>query len=303
MRYHFHTVDVFTDRLFGGNPLAVFPDAKGLKVKQMQSIAREFNLSETVFILPPDKREHTRKLRIFTPAQELPFAGHPTIGAAFALASIGAIDLVEGENEIVLEEGVGPVPVSITVTDGKPVFARLTAASEPEFGPPPPAREKIAECLGLKAREVGSGDAEPMAVSCGVPFLFVPLRNSRAVARAEANQPAWREHLSDYWAQQIYLFSFDTRERGAQIHSRMFGPEVGVVEDPATGSAATALAAYLARLERAQEGTLRWIVEQGIEMGRPSLLEVQCELSGGKVTSVQVGGAAVMVSEGDMRVA
>jgi trans-2,3-dihydro-3-hydroxyanthranilate isomerase len=302
MRYHFHTVDVFTDRLFGGNPLAVFADGKRLSAKQMQSIAREFNLSETVFVLPPDDPKHTRKVRIFTPAQELPFAGHPTIGCAFTLASIGAIDLAEGENEIVLEEGVGPVPVSVTVTDGKPVFARLTAAAMPEFGPPPPSREQIAECLGLKPREVGTGDAEPMGVSCGVPFLFVPLRNSRAVARAEANQPAWRKHMGDYWAQQIYLFSFDTRERGAQIHARMFGPEVGVVEDPATGSAASALAGYLAKLEGAQEGTLRWIVEQGIEMGRPSLLEVQCELSKGKVTSVQVGGSAVMVSEGDMRV-
>jgi trans-2,3-dihydro-3-hydroxyanthranilate isomerase len=280
----------------------VFPKAKGLTVKQMQSIAREFNLSETVFVLPPEKPNHTCKVRIFTPAQELPFAGHPTIGCAFTLASIGAIELHEGENEIVLEEGVGPVPVSVTVTDGVPVFARLSAASMPEFGPPPPSREQIAECLGLKAREVGSGDAEPMAVSCGVPFLFVPLRNSRAVARAEANQPAWRKYLTDYWANQIYVFSFDTRERGAQIHARMFGPEVGVVEDPATGSAATALAGYLAKLEGAQEGTLRWIVEQGIEMGRPSLLEVQCELAKGKVTDIRVGGAAVMVSEGEIRV-
>jgi PhzF family phenazine biosynthesis protein len=180
----FHTLDVFTDRLHGGNPLAVFPDGTGLSTAQMQGVAGELNLSETVFIFPPE-RGGTRRVRIFTPRRELPFAGHPTLGTAHLLASLGDVPLVEGERatRIVLEEEVGPVPVTIDVQGGEPVFARLTAAKLPELGPPPPPDDVLAGALSLEPADIGSGDWRPAALSAGVPYLFVRLGALAGVAR------------------------------------------------------------------------------------------------------------------------
>lgn len=178
----FHTLDVFTDHVFGGNPLAVFPHALGLETEQMQAVARELNLSETVFVLPPDHAVHTRRLRIFTPGTELPFAGHPTVGTAHLLAAIGEIPLDGAETQIVFEEGVGPVPVTVRASDGQPISAQLSAARLPEFGPAAPSIADIADVLSLETRDIAS-DPPPAAVSCGVPFLFVMLTSLEALAR------------------------------------------------------------------------------------------------------------------------
>jgi len=300
MRARFYTCDVFTNQLFGGNPLAVFPDATGIPEGSLQRIAREFNLSETVFVYPPERSEHTKRLRIFTPAAELPFAGHPTVGAAHALATLGKVPLRGAETKIVFEEKVGPVPVLIRATDGKPTFAQLTAAQAPEIGPPTPGRSVLADVLALEAADIQGGMTAPQGVSCGLPFLIVPLKDRDAVRRAHVRMDHWESSIKSYWAPQILVFSRDAEREDADVHARVFVPGLSVPEDPATGSAATALGAYLAARDTRADGTLRWVVEQGIEMERPSLLEIVVEKTGGDIQSVKVGGETVMVSEGQI---
>lgn len=306
MRYRFYTADVFTDQVFGGNPLAVFPEAEGLGGEAMQRIAREFNISETVFVLAPDDPAHTCRLRIFTPGRELPFAGHPTIGAALVLAWAGKVPLAGPESRIVFEEGVGPVPVTITARDGRAARAEFSAAKMPEYGPEPPGRAELARLLSLAEQDLlpgpGRPDDRPRAVSCGVPFLFVPVADRDALARAALRREVWDRLLAPYWAPAVFVFTYDAEGRGHDVRARMFSPLMGIAEDPATGAAVTALAGYLAPLGGMREGTLRWVVEQGYEMGRPSLLEVEADLAEGAVTAIRVAGTAVPVSEGEMEV-
>lgn len=297
MRYAFYTADVFTDRIFGGNQLAVLTDARGLSARQMQQITREFNLSETVFVFPPDDPQHTCKLRIFTPGTELPFAGHPTIGAAHILAWSGAITLASEETQIVLEEGVGPVSVVVRAREGRPVFAQLSASKLPEFGPPPPPPEAIAALLSLGSADVLAGADAPQAISCGVPFLFVPLRDRDALRRIRVDHATWERQFAGFWAPHIFAFCYS----GANVYARMFAPAMNIAEDPATGAAATALGGYLAARVPG-DGSYRWLVEQGVEMGRPSLLEVEADKRGGAITAIRVGGSAVLVSSGELDV-
>jgi trans-2,3-dihydro-3-hydroxyanthranilate isomerase len=302
MRYRYLTADVFTDRPFGGNPLAVLPDARGLSDPRMQQVARELNLSETVFVFPPDDAQHTRKLRIFTPGTELPFAGHPTVGAAFVLAATGEIPLAGPETRIVFEEGVGPVPVLIRAEGGKPVFSELTAAKLPEVGPPPPSILDLAEMLSLDPADLlDEGDA-PEAVSCGVPFLYIPLRDRDAVRRARLRHDRWEALVAGFWASDVYVFARDPELPGSHVRSRMFAPRMGIAEDPATGAATASFGGYLASRSPERDGTLRWVIEQGFEMGRPSILHLEADKRDGRVTAVRVGGSSVLVSEGRMEI-
>lgn len=302
MAYRYCTADVFTDTMFGGNQLAVLPDARGLSDAQMQSITREFNFSETVFVFPPDDPAHTKRLRIFTPAQEVPFAGHPTVGTAFVLASIGDIPLTGAETKIIFEEGVGPVPVTIRAKGKEPVFAQLSVAKLPEAGPQTPTRTTLAEILSLDPVDIPGGTTPPQALSCGIPFLIVPLRDRDAVARARIKLDRWEEVLKPFWAPEIFVFSKDAEHDGHDIRARMFAPGLSVPEDPATGSACATLAGYLAHRDARTDGTLRWVVEQGFEMGRPSILEIEADKLFGSVTAIRVGGASVMVAEGTLRI-
>jgi len=297
--FQFYTADVFTRRQFGGNQLAVFPDAKDLPPELMPRIAREFNFSETTFVLPPSDPKHTRRVRIFTPGGELPFAGHPTIGTAYVLASIGDIALTGAETRIVFEEGVGPVPVTVRATDGRPDYAQLTVAKLPEFGPPPPDARDLARSLGLEPNDVRTDDLTPEAVSCGMPFLFVPVLDRRVLARARVRLDDFEKVLSGYWAAEVFVFSDDPELPGSDYRARMFAPTLGVPEDPATGGAAVAFGGYLAKRDKRTAGTLRWVVEQGFEMGRPSMLEIEVDKRGGEVTAVRVGGNSVLVSKGE----
>ncbi len=300
--YEFHTLDVFTERRFGGNPLAVLTDARGLTTAQMTAIAREFNLSETVFVMPPDDPAHSRRVRIFTPGRELPFAGHPTIGTAHLLVALGAVPVRDGVNTVVLEEGVGPVSVSVVVDSGEPVSAELTAAQEPETRDAPDAG-KLAAALSLSEDDVVTDYMAPAIVSCGVPFVLVPLRDRDAVARAAIDTAAWRSALDGAWSREIFLFDAAAARDAENIRARMFAPSLGVGEDPATGSAAASFAAYLAGYADERDATLRWTVEQGFEMGRPSMLFLTADKRDGKVTAVRVAGSSVMVSRGELRVA
>jgi trans-2,3-dihydro-3-hydroxyanthranilate isomerase len=301
--YHFLTADIFTTRRFGGNQLAVIPDARGLTKEQMQTITREFNYSESTFVFPPDDPKHTRRVRIFTPGSELPFAGHPTVGTAHVLAAIGEIPLTGDETRIVLEEGVGPVPVVIRSRDGKPEFCQFSVAKLPEVGPPMPPRAAVASAISLTEDDLLDGDWLPQVVSCGLPFAFVPVRNRNAVARSRIRMDAWEKHLAGTPGENVMIFALDPEDPAHDVRARMFGPgpAVNVPEDPATGSACAALGGYLGI--RAPEGSpLRWIVEQGYEMGRPSLIHVEADRIGGKITAVRVGGSSVLVCEGDMTV-
>lgn len=298
MQLHFHTADVFTDRTFGGNPVAVVRDGSGLDAATMQRVAREMNLSETVFVLPPRLPEHTRRLRIFTPAAEVPFAGHPTLGTAFVLASIGEIPLEGDTTRIVFEEGVGPVPVTIEAQGHRPVRTQLTAAKPPELGPPPPPAEAVADCISLEPEALVEA---PRSASCGLPFLFVAVRDRAALARARVIHAEWQRWLAESWAPQLYLYTDDTGEARVDLRARMFAPAHGF-EDPATGSAVAALAGILAGREPDLDASLRWTIAQGVEMGRPSLLELRCEKRAGEVVETRVAGAAVMVSEGRMEI-
>jgi trans-2,3-dihydro-3-hydroxyanthranilate isomerase len=294
----YFTADVFTDRKFGGNQLAVFPDAAGIAPDLMPQIAREFNYSETTFVLPPNDPSHTARVRIFTPGGELQFAGHPTIGTAHVLAVTGNIALSGDETRIVLEEGVGPVSVTIRARNGVPDFAQLSAAKLPDVGPAAPSNETLAAMLSLSRRDVVGGEMLPEAVSCGTSFLFVPVVDRAAVGRARVKGDLFDAALAGYVTDKVYVFAMDPELPGSHVRARMFAPGIGVAEDPATGSAAVALGGYLAARDPRFEGTLRWVVEQGFEMGRPSILEVEADKKAGKVTATRVGGRTVMMCEG-----
>lgn len=295
MRYRFHTLDVFTDTRFGGNPLAVVLDADALTGGQMQTIAAEFNLSETVFVLQPAKAGgNRRKLRIFTPQAELPFAGHPTVGTGYLLAALKLLEVSPAEPVMVLEEGVGDVPVTVQFGRDGPLSARMSVPRMPERGPEAPPPADLAAMLSLAETDLLTGHA---AYSCGVPFLFIAVRDRKAIARVKLRMDLWDKLLSDWWAKSVFLFTTDTVSPDAQIHARTFAPTFGIHEDPATGSAASALAGFLHDQEP-RDGQRRWRIEQGFEMGRPSHIELEADIAGGHIAALRVGGRSVLISEG-----
>lgn len=302
MKYRFFTADIFTERAFGGNQLAVLPESQGLNDSQMQQVAREFNFPETVFVFPAEDAGHTRKLRIFTPGHEVPFAGHPTVGTAHVLASAQLIPLQGQHTSIVFEEKVGPVPVLIRAQDGQPAFCQLTAAQPPEFRPPPPHAESLATVLSLQAADVRQDEYAPQMVSAGLPFLIVPLKDRQAVGRARLNLDAWEREIAQLWAPFVYFFAFDPELEGSDIRARMFAPSAGITEDPATGSAAAAMGGYLGLRNGATDQILSWRIEQGFEMGRPSLIDIEVEKKAGRIEAIRVGGPSVMVSEGTIEI-
>jgi trans-2,3-dihydro-3-hydroxyanthranilate isomerase len=297
--YTFYTADVFTDTMFGGNQLGILPDARGLTTEQMAAIAREFNYSESTFVFPPDDPKHTRRVRIFTPGGEVPFAGHPTVGTAHVLAAIGEIPLTGAETRIVLEENVGPVPVMIRARDGKPEFAQLSVAMLPQFSQPAVSRERLADLLSLDVSDLLDDAYAPQNVTCGLPFLLVPLRDRKAVARSRLRLEPWERALQGTPSEMVMVFAADAERPGSDIRARMYGPSVGVVEDPATGSACACLAGYLAA-RTPRDGTLHWVVEQGFELGRPSIIEIEADKESGSITGVRVGGKTVLVSKGEL---
>jgi trans-2,3-dihydro-3-hydroxyanthranilate isomerase len=303
--FPFLTYDVFTETPFGGNPLAVFPDARGIDPAMFQTIAREFNLSETTFVTPVEGAPLRRRVRIFTPTYELPFAGHPTVGTAVALAELGAFSWPRFESElaITLEEEAGSVPVTLERRPGRALHATLTAPRLPERGPDGPDAAGLARVLGLAADRL-SPTLRPASWSSGVRFCCVPLRDADALASIALDLSAWRELMAEAWAKPVYAFALDDPRRGREIRARMFAPSLGMAEDPATGAAAVATAGYLAEVqELPREGTASWIIRQGEEMGRPSRLALEADFAGGKLTAVRLGGSAVRMTQGALRIA
>lgn len=294
MRYRYLHCDVFSDVAFGGNPLAVLPDARGLTDAQMQRVAREFNFSETTFVLPAE-RGNTRRVRIFTPSIEVPFAGHPNVGTAFALAVAGELGPITATRTVVFEEKAGLVPVTIERRAGGGIFCELLAPAPLSLGRSvEPAA--LAAAVSLMPADVVNEVHAPSVFSVGLPFLFAELSGRDALARSRTN-PAALEALAAAGVPAdilLYVRSGDDFD----LRARMFAPLDGVPEDPATGSANVALAAALAHFDARRDGSFRWRIAQGVEMGRPSVLEARAVKRDGAVVEAKIGGASVLVAEG-----
>jgi trans-2,3-dihydro-3-hydroxyanthranilate isomerase len=299
MRLKFHTLDVFTETRFGGNPLAVVHDADALSGEQMQTLAREFNLSETIFILKTVKPAHTARVRIFTPARELPFAGHPTVGVAALLAELrSAPGSAENDALIVLELAIGTVRVGVRQRAGRAPFAEFDLPKLPERGVSMPATDQIAAALSLIPSEIGFENHRPMVYSAGVPYSLVPVASLKAMARAAVNPSHFGQVFTGPLPAAAFLYCRESVHKSSAFHARMFAPGMGVAEDPATGSAVAAFAGAVMQFDGPPDGLHKKIIEQGFEMGRPSLILLSLHVEGGKLATARIGGSALRVSEG-----
>jgi len=291
-RYRYVTLDVFTDRAFGGNPLAVLLDAQGLSGDEMQAIAAEFNYSETTFVLPPENPAHTARVRIFTPKAEMPFAGHPNVGTAFALATQSEEGARPRGSRLLFEEIAGLVPVDILREDDAPVGAMLTTPKALERRAELPL-EAVAACAGLATQDVVTEHHRPLLVSIGVTFAIAEV-TPRALSLARPSAAAFGSILPLDKAAGLHLYA-----RGEpRLRTRMFSPLQGIAEDPATGSANAGLAALLAELDPAIEGEYKLDIVQGVEMGRPSRLESLVSKRAGKAETIRIGGRCVAMMAG-----
>ena len=296
MKRRYVTVDVFTDRPFGGNPLAVVFDAEGLSTAQMQAIAREFNYSETTFVLPPRDAAHDAEVRIFTVNSEIPFAGHPNVGTAYVLATRAK----SPPARLLFEEKAGLVPVEILSERGKVLSAELTAP-QPLKRSNQFSAEQAAACLSLSAADVRIDRHAPHVVSVGLPFLAVELASREALRKAKPNADAFAKTFPVDESDAVYFYTRDVpdSEKPCDVQARMFHPGAsGLSEDPATGSATAAAAALLAELEGRADGEFKLHIGQGVDMGRPSLLLTRVVKRGGKVVSAHVGGGCAPMMEG-----
>jgi trans-2,3-dihydro-3-hydroxyanthranilate isomerase len=309
--YRFIQVDVFTDAPFGGNPLAVFPEAEGLTTDEMQRLAREMNLSETTFVLPPQTPGADFKVRIFTPAAELPFAGHPVVGTHWALAHLGRVDLREPVTQVRFELGVGVLPADLHVAGGQ-VERIVMTQDRPTFHAVLEDVTDLAAGLGLPPEAITATGLPVQVVSTGVPQMMVPVRSLAEVQALNAgrlNVPALDRACRAVGTRCVMVFTFETEHPEATVHVRVFAPLLGVPEDPATGSANGALGAYLvhhravpvAEPTAVAGPTVHILSEQGAEIGRPGRLYVEVDRRGGETTAVRVGGQVVPVAEGTLR--
>ena len=294
MKYRYYICDVFTETRFGGNQLAVLPQAEGLSKDQMQKITREFNFSETSFVFPP-KQGHTRHVRIFTPSREIPFAGHPNVGTAFVLATTGELGKVESSLAVTFEEEAGLVALSIKSANGKVMSCELTAPQNVSVGKTVPP-ELVAAAIGVEQNDIVNSTHPPQLASVGLPFIMVELRERSVLERARINMNGFEALAATGVMPDIYFYVRANDE--FDIRARMFAPLDGVPEDPATGSANCALAGLLAHYDKQSSGSFTWRIAQGVEMGRPSTLVARAEKTDGVVTTTWIGGASVLVSEG-----
>lgn len=299
--------DVFTGTALTGNPLAVVFDADHYSDAQMQAIAREFNLSETVFVLKPKNPAHTARLRIFTPGRELPFAGHPTVGAAVALAdrrlgdavSASVMDMVK-----MLEEPIGPVRCAVRISSSEAGFAEFDLPRLSRRLDTTIEKADIGVALGLDPHEIGFENHHVSLWSAGVPFVMVPVHDQAAVAKAECAAADWDRvaPMGDGQLAQAYVYCRGGTHHTASFHARMFAPGEGIAEDPATGSAAAALSGAIHHFDGLLEGNHALVIEQGLEMGRPSLIHLHIDCVGSEVSHVRIGGEAVRIAEGKLLV-
>lgn len=303
MAHRTFTLDVFTDTPLAGNPLAVVLEADDLTADRMQAIAAEFNLSETVFVLKPERPQHAARMRIFTPKRELPFAGHPTVGAAVLLARLKAGEGASQGLEMVqvLEQEVGPVRCGTYLRSAHSGHAIFDAPRLPENIAVALEKEAVAGALGLVPAEIGFENHHPSVFSAGNPFTFVPVRDLEVVARVRPNLAVWAVAFGQA-PRDVYVYCRETVHNGNAFHARMFAPELGLSEDPATGAAAAAFPGVIQLFDQPIAGSHRYLIEQGLEMKRPSLIALEVDFEGGRPHAVRVGGDAVIVSEGTLTV-
>jgi trans-2,3-dihydro-3-hydroxyanthranilate isomerase len=304
-RYRFIQVDVFTRRPFGGNPLAVFHQAEGLRDEEMQQLAKEMNLSETTFVLPSRAPGADFKVRIFTPTSELPFAGHPVVGTHWALAHLGRVDLHEPVTKVCFELGVGVLPADLHVVGDRVERVVMTQA-DPTFHAVLEDVGELAGGLGLPPEAITETRLPVQVVSTGIPQMMVPVRRLADVQRLAADRldvASLTRVCRAVGTDCVMVFTLETEGAEATVHTRMFAPSLGVPEDPATGSANGALGAYLVRhrVVPVTEPTTYITSEQGLELGRPSTLYVEVDSRGAEIASVRVGGEVVAMAEGEVR--
>ncbi|MDY6963433.1 MULTISPECIES: PhzF family phenazine biosynthesis protein [Pseudorhizobium] len=294
--------DVFTDTVLAGNPLAVIFDGDGLDDDVMQAVAREMNLSETVFVLPATNPAHTAKLRIFTPSRELPFAGHPTVGTAVALAELqtgsdGDLDMV-----CVLEENVGPVRCAVRLRAASVGFAEFDLPRTPVAIDLPLDRQGLADALSLNAASIGFENHRASVWSAGVPFVLIPVHNLASVQSLEFNASLWEKvaPFADGGLASPYVYCRGGVHHQARFHARMFSPDMGIAEDPATGSAVAALAGAIHHFDDLPDGHHPLLVEQGVEIGRPSYIHLHIDVKEGAIAKARIGGQAVRLARGTL---
>lgn len=294
-------LDVFTDQPLSGNPLAVVLESEGLSDSQMAAIASEFNLSETVFVLPSNHPAHSARIRIFTPTTELPFAGHPTVGTAVLLTQErngrdgGTHDAV-----VVLEEQIGQVRCGVRTDGTNAGRAIFDCPKVPVGGPPTRDKDAIAAALGISPSDIGFENHKPSIFDGGLPYTYVPVRNLEALALIEPNLSLWDRGFGDGYQSDCYAYCRETHQNGHHFAARMFAPASGIPEDPATGSAAAGFAGVIAHFDVPRAGGHQYLIEQGFEMGRPSIIELEIDIEDRKIDSMRIGGRAVIVAEGTL---
>lgn len=302
MKRRYAVLDVFADRPLAGNPLAVVLDTEDLDEARMQAIAAEFNLSETVFVGPAERQPvHSAGIRIFTPRRELPFAGHPTIGTAILLAieSAGG-DYANHDAVLVLEEEIGPIRCGVNLRGPDAGHCTFDLPHLPEEKPLQGDHGLIAAALDLAPNEIGFENHEPSRFDAGVPYTFVPVRDLGAIGRARPQVHLFEEAFGGDPLTHVYVYTRETNAAEHSFHARMFAPGSGIAEDPATGSAVAALTGVIARFDQPIGGGHRYVIEQGSEMGRPSLIGLEIDMEGGAIQAARLSGDAVAIARGTL---
>jgi trans-2,3-dihydro-3-hydroxyanthranilate isomerase len=299
MNYNYYIADVFTSQIFNGAQIAVFPNADGLSNEQMQLLAKELNLTETVFVFHPGSEGTTRKMRIFSPLGEIDFAGHPIIATAYVLGCCGDINLTEAITPVVFEQNVGPIDVNISASQGKPFFVQFSRKVSSIVDRFAPTDEELAGFLSIQQSELDHKKYSPRLVSCGVPYLIVPVWSYDSVRKAKFNYAAWSQSIAPQTAaQEILLFAPKTPFMDSDFNARLLGPRIGIHEDPPIGSAMPAFASYLCSFEHTRKGTHTFAVDRGDAQARRSVLNLEMDHKGQEQLALRVGGEAVMFAQG-----
>ncbi len=302
-KYAYYIADVFTKQVFNGAQIAVFPQADGLNTEKMALIARELNLTETVFIFHRLNTQNERRMRVFSPTAEVDFAGHPIIAAAFILGLCGDIELSDPITPINFEQNAGLIAVNISSEDSKPTFVQFTRSVTPIVDRFAPTDEELAQILGIGQSELDHKKYSPRLVSCGFPYLIVPVWSYDSVRKAKFNEAAWSQSIAPQTAaQEILLFAPKTPYPDADFHTRLFGPRIGIHEEPPVGSAMPAFCAYLCSFEHTQKGTHVFAVDRGEPNQRRSVISMEMDNKREATLTIRIGGQAVLVAEGSMLV-
>lgn len=297
-KFQFHTLDVFTNKPLTGNSLVVVHDADALDTEEMQAIAREICPSETVFVLSPHNPIHTARIRIFTHSREVPFSGHPTLGAAILLAEQKFSRQAQHEAIIVLEEHIGIIRCGVQINPDQPTLAEFDAPKLAAETDKPPPREKLALALGLMPSELGFENHKIARFSAGMEYLCVPVRDRETLHRVRPMAPIWHDAVKTA----AYIYTRMPEGQEADFRVRVFSPDKELREDPAAGAGAIVFAGALARYEGLPDGMRKYSLEQGIEMGRPSRLNLEVEITAGRLSGTRLGGQAVVVAEGTLKI-